>query len=72
MKSVELTNYEINDLIRTLEYAIKKKKEDYQLEKINIKQYQYEVGIIRDLIRIIPTKTRVSKKVNKEDLIKII
>lgn len=72
MKSVELTNYEINDLIRTLEYAIKKKKEDYQLEKINIKQYQYEVGIIRDLIRAIPTKTRVSKKVNKEDLIKII
>ena len=72
MKSVELTNYEINDLIRTLEYAIKKKKEDYQLEKINIKQYQYEVGIIRDLIRTIPTKTRISKKVNKEDLIKII
>lgn len=71
MKTVELSNYEINDLIRTMEYAIKKKKEDLQLGKINIKQYQYDVEIIRCLIKSLPNKIKTSKNVNREDLIKI-
>lgn len=67
MKVIEYTNYEMNDLIRTLEYAKDKKMKDYKDGKMNLSQYQYEIGIINDLIAKVPLKTfnNSNKKTNK-------
>lgn len=73
MKTIEYTDYEINDLIRTLEYAKDKKMADYKAGKINLSQSTYEIGLIRDLIAKIPDKTFTRKNnidrviVKKED-----
>ena len=57
MKRIELEEYEINDLIRFLEYAKNKKNIDRSNGKINDKQCQYEIGLINDLMAKIPTKS---------------
>ena len=69
MKVIELEQYEINDLIRFLEYAKEEKYKDYKQGKINASQYQYEIGIIRDLVSRIPLKS--GSKIKSEDLIKL-
>jgi len=70
MRIIEYTEYEINDLIRNLEYAKGKKMEDYKNGKINLSQSQYEIGIIKDLIAKIPAKTYTRKNNIDKDLLK--
>lgn len=67
MKTIEFKEYEINDLIRTLEYAKKKKEEEYKNERLSLSQYRFEIGLIQDLIARIPVKiyTR-GNKVDKD------
>lgn len=69
MKVIEFTEYEINDLLRNLYYAKDKKMEDYKKGKINLAQSQYEIGIIKDLIAKIPTKSYTEKNKIDKDLI---
>lgn len=70
MKVIEYTDYEINDLIRFLEYAKGKKMVDYKEGKITLGQSQYEIGIIKDLIAKMPMKTYSRKNNIDKDLIK--
>ena len=51
MKVIEYTDYELNDLYRFLEYAKDKKMRDYKENKMNLSQCQYEIGLIKDLIK---------------------
>ena len=69
MKVIELQEYEINDLLRTLYYAKDKKMEDYKNGKINLSQSQYEIGIIKDLIARVPIKSYAKKNNLDKDLI---
>lgn len=69
MKVIELQQYEINDLIRFLEYAKNKKYKDYKKGIINLSQYNYEIGLIRDLEAKIPLKS--SSKVTADELVKL-
>lgn len=70
MKIIEYTDYEINDLIRTLNYAKDKKMNDYKTGKINLKQSQYDIGIINYLINKVPVKSYTRKNKIDKDLIK--
>ena len=78
MKTIEYTYCEINDLIRTLEYAKNKKREEYEKGKINENQYNFEIGLIKDLIAKVPIKTYTKKNkidkdlIEKEEIIKIL
>lgn len=69
MKTIQLEQYEMNDLIRFLEYAKNKKLKDYKKGTINLSQYNYELGLIRDLISKIPLKS--GSKVTADELVKI-
>lgn len=67
MKTLEFKEYEINDLIRTLEYAKRKKEEDYKRDDLTLSQYRFEIGLIQDLIAKIPVKTYTrGNKVDKD------
>ena len=70
MKIIEYTDYEMNDLIRTLEYAKDKKMKDYKDGKMNLSQCQYEIGIIKDLINKTPSKRIAIKRNIDNDLLK--
>lgn len=49
MKSVSFTFYELNDLLRFLEYTKVKKTNDYKEGKIKASQFKYELGILEDI-----------------------
>ena len=67
MKVIELKEYEVNDLIRTLEYAKNKKREEYNAGKFSKTQFNFELGLIQDLISKIPVKTYIrGNKVDKD------
>ena len=57
MKTIELKEYEINDLIRFLDYAKDQKFKDYKKGKMRLNQYEYEIGLIRDLKAKIPVRS---------------
>lgn len=58
----KLTVYEMSDLIRTLEYAKKKKREECMLETITQHQLKLDLSIIDNLLERFP------KKYNKKQL----
>ena len=68
MKVIEFKDYAINDLIRTLQYAKKKKEEDYYNKELTLAQYRFEIGLIQDLIAQIPVKTYARNNKVDEDL----
>ena len=70
MKTIEFTEFEINDLLRALYCAKDKKMEDYKKGKMNLAQSQYEIGIIKDLIARIPTKSYTDKNKIDKDLLR--
>ena len=65
MKVIELTSYEANDLRRTLEYAIDKKKEEYRNGKMTEKRLVMEIDNIRCIMARIP-KDYIQKKVERK------
>lgn len=67
MKTIELEQYEINDLIRFLEYAKDQKFKDYKKKKMNLNQYNYEIGLIKDLEAKLPIKSIQQIKTRKEE-----
>lgn len=52
----KLTVYEVSDLIRTLEYAKKKKREEAMLGTITQQQLKMDIGIIDNLLDRFPRK----------------
>ena len=54
MKKIELTSYEANDLVRILDYAIEKKKEDYTKGKMNQRKLMMDIDDIRCIMARIP------------------
>ena len=68
MVKIELKDYQLNDLVRTLEFAKNKKKEEYEKNKMNLSQYRFEIGLIQDLIAQIPVKTYARNNKVDEDL----
>lgn len=74
MKKIELTSYEANDLIRVLQYAIEKKKEDYTRGKMNEKKLYMEIDDIRCIMARIPKEyiERVEQRRGKPKLQKLI
>lgn len=51
---IKLTSYERNDLVRTLDYAIEKRKQDYKDGKINQQRMLLEIESIKLLKSKIP------------------
>jgi len=51
---MKLNSYERNDLVRTLDYAIEKRKEDYKNGKINQERMKLEIETIKFLKSKIP------------------
>ena len=56
MKTVQFENYELNDLVRILEYAEKKKKEDMVNGIITTSLYNLDKQTIQILLSRIPKK----------------
>lgn len=56
MKTIQFENYELNDLIRYLEYAEKKKKEDMNNGLITSNMYKLDKQTIQILLSKIPKK----------------
>lgn len=70
MKTFQLEQYEVNDLIRILEYALKKKKEDYKSNIINEYEFKMYNNSINNLLNRFPRKYD-TKNLDK-DMLKII
>ena len=74
MKKIELTSYEANDLVRILNYAIEKKKEDFNNGKINRMCLMMEIDDIRCIMARIPKEyiERVEHRKGRTKLEKLV
>lgn len=54
MQKIELSAMESNDLIRLLNYAKDKKREEMKIGKITVKQFEMECESIRKIFLKIP------------------
>ena len=74
MKVIELTSYEANDLVRFLDYAIEKKKEDFNKGKINRMRLMMEIDDIRCILARIPKEyiERVEHRKGRTKLEKLV
>ncbi len=61
MITVKLTNYERNDLVRILDYALENYRKDYKKKKINDYMYQYCSDKVSVLKRRINGQTTIEE-----------
>lgn len=63
MRTIELNDYELNDLARTLKYAKGKKEAELRAEGATKEKIKFELGTINVLISRLPLKPEAYKAI---------